>query len=105
MEGVWKRDVFHRPGVVRRHLQVGWPSDEVHGGAGDQDPEAEFEELMAATGQTAAFVDLRQANEHARWLGGSFVARPLGHISTRAVWSHHFDAFLFLRTQEVSEAR
>lgn len=71
----------------------------------DQDPEAEFEELMAATGQTAAFVDLRQANEHARWLGGSFVARPLGHISTRAVWSHHFDAFLFLRTQEPSEAR
>jgi erythromycin esterase-like protein len=73
--------------------------------ASDQVPEAEFEELMAATGQAAALVDLRQANEHAHWLGGSFVARPLDHISIRSVWSHHFDAFLFLRTQEPSELR
>jgi len=71
----------------------------------DQVPEAEFEELMAATGQTAALVDLRQANERARWLGGSFVARPIDHVSMRSVWSHHFDAFLFLRIQEPSELR
>lgn len=71
----------------------------------DQVPEAEFEELMAATGQTAALVDLRQANERARWLGGSFVARPLEHVSMRSVWGNHFDAFLFLRTQEPSELR
>jgi erythromycin esterase-like protein len=71
----------------------------------DQDPEAEFEELMAATGQTAALVDLRQANERASWLGGSFAARPLEHVSIRSVWSHHFDAFLFLKTQEPSELR
>ena len=71
----------------------------------DQVPEAEFEELMAATGQAAALVDLRQANKRARWLGGSFVARPLYHVSLRSVWCHHFDAFLFLRTQEPSEFR
>ena len=71
----------------------------------DQVPEAEFEELMASTGETAALVDLRQANKRARWLGGSFVARPLEHVSIRSVWSHHFDAFLFLRTQEPSEFR
>lgn len=60
---------------------------------------------MDSTGETAALVDLRQANERAHWLGGSFVARPLDHISIRSVWSHHFDAFLFLRTQEPSELR
>lgn len=71
----------------------------------DQDPEAEFEELMAATGQAAALVDLRKVKDRAGWLGGPFVARPLDHISLRSVWSHHFDAFLFLRTQEPSKLR
>ncbi len=71
----------------------------------DQVPEAEFEELMAATGQTAALVDLRKVEDHASWLGGPFVARPLCHVSVRSVWSHHFDAFLFLRTQEPSKLR
>jgi erythromycin esterase len=71
----------------------------------DQVPEAEFEELMALTGETAALVDLRQINKRARWLAGSFVARPLDHVSVRGVWSHHFDAFLFLRTQEPSVFR
>ncbi len=71
----------------------------------DQFPEAEFEELMAATGQAAALVDLRKVKDRAGWLGGSFVARPLEHVSVRSVWSHHFDAFLFLRIQEPSELR
>ena len=71
----------------------------------DQFPEAEFEELMAATGQTAALVDLRKVKDRAGWLGGPFVARPLCHVSVRSVWSHHFDAFLFLRIQEPSEFR
>jgi erythromycin esterase len=71
----------------------------------DQVLEAEFEELMAATGQTAALVDLRKVKDRAGWLGGSFVARPICHVSVRSVWSHHFDAFLFLRTQEPSERR
>ena len=71
----------------------------------DQVPEAGFEELMAATGQTAALVDLRQANERARWLGGPFVARPRGNVAFRSVWRDHIDAFLFLRTQKPSEIR
>ena len=71
----------------------------------DQVPEAEFEELMAATGQTAALVDLRKVKDGAGWLGGPFVARPIEHVSMRSVWSHHFDAFLFLRIQEPSELR
>jgi len=71
----------------------------------DQVPEAEFEELMAATGETAALVDLRQANKRASWLSGAFVARPDEHVSMRSTWSHHFDALLFLRTQEPSEIR
>jgi erythromycin esterase len=71
----------------------------------DQVPEAEFEELMAVTGETAALVDLRQANERASWLGGAFEARPICHVSVRSVWSRHFDAFLFLRTQEPSVRR
>jgi erythromycin esterase len=71
----------------------------------DQVPDAEFEELMAATGQTAAFVDLRQTGERARWLGGPFVARPWEHVSIRSVWRDHFDAFVFLKKQEPSEIR
>lgn len=66
----------------------------------DQYPEAEFEELMAATGQSISLVDLRQGIKQDRWFGGSFIARPIGNISMRSVWSHHFDAFLFLKTQE-----
>ena len=71
----------------------------------DQDPEAEFEELMAATGQTAAFVDLRNVKEHVSWLKGPFEARPICHVSVRSVWSHHFDALLFIRKQEPSDLR
>ncbi len=71
----------------------------------DQVPEVEFEELMASTGENAALVDLRQPNKRAHWLVGSFVARPFEHVSMRSMWSHHFDAFLFLKTQEPSEFR
>jgi erythromycin esterase len=71
----------------------------------DQVSEAEFEELMAATGQGAALVDLRKVEDRAGWLHGPFEARPLSHVSVRSVWSHHFDAFLFLRTQEPNELR
>ena len=71
----------------------------------DQVPDAEFEELMATTGQTAALVDLRKVKDRAGWLRGPFVARPLCHVSVRSVWSHHFDAFLFLRKQEPNKFR
>ncbi len=71
----------------------------------DQAPEAEFEELMAATKQTAALMDLRNVDDHASWLRGSFEARPICHVSVRSVWSHHFDAFLFLKKQEPSDLR
>jgi erythromycin esterase len=71
----------------------------------DQVPDAEFEELMAATGQIAAFVDLRHTGETARWLEGPFVARPWEHVSIRSVWRDHFDAFVFLKKQEPSEIR
>jgi erythromycin esterase len=71
----------------------------------DQVPEAGFEELMAATGQAAALVDLRKTNEGAHWLSGPFVARPWEHVSIQSVWRDHFDAFLFLRTQEPSKIR
>ncbi|MBN2264564.1 MAG: erythromycin esterase family protein [Candidatus Aminicenantes bacterium] len=71
----------------------------------DQVPDAEFEELMAATGQIAAFVDLRQIGKRAHWLAGPFVARPWEHVSIRSVWRDHFDAFVFLKEQEPSKIR
>jgi erythromycin esterase-like protein len=71
----------------------------------DQFFESEFEELMAATGQAAALVDLRSSKDHSGWLSGPFVARPVDHVSIRSVWSRHFDAFLFLRRQEPSKLR
>jgi erythromycin esterase len=104
-DGVWKvfgKEMYSIAPVSYEGRWAGRGAEE-YTVVSDQVPEAEFEELMAATGQAAALVDLRKVKDRAGWLGGPFVARPLEHVSIRSVWSHHFDAFLFLRIQEPSE--
>jgi len=104
-DGVWKEFGEEMYSIAPVSYEGKYSGDGEFTVVTDQVPEAEFEELMAATGQTAALVDLRKVKECAGWLGGPFEARPICHVSVRSVWSHHFDAFLFLRTQEPNEFR
>jgi erythromycin esterase len=66
----------------------------------DQHPAPEFEELMEAAGFDHGFVDLRQAAREGTWLGGSFLARPNGHLTEQRIWSEVLDALFFVREQE-----
>jgi erythromycin esterase len=66
----------------------------------DQRREAEFEELMAATGHRSGLVDLRTAVAERTWLAQPFFARPINHSTDRSRWGSNVDAFLFIRTQE-----
>jgi len=66
----------------------------------DQHPLPEFEELMHAAGFEFAVVDLRRAAEEGTWAGGSFLARPDGHLTQERTWSHYLDALFFVREQE-----
>jgi erythromycin esterase len=104
-DGVWKEFGEEMYSIAPVSYEGKYSGDGEFTVVTDQVPDAEFEELMAATGQTAALVDLRKVKDRAGWLGGPFVARPLCHVSVRSVWSHHFDAFLFLRKQEPNEFR
>lgn len=70
----------------------------------DQNPQFEFEELMEAAGHELAMVNLREARERGDWMGGTFLARPLHHITERAPWSDLLDVLVFIRTQEPSRA-
>ena len=104
-DGVWKEFGEKMYSIAPVSYEGKHSGDGVFTVVSDQVPDAEFEELMAATGQAAALVDLRKVKDRAGWLGGRFVAQPVDHVSVRSVWSHHFDAFLFLKTQEPSEFR
>ena len=70
----------------------------------DQRREAEFEELMAATGRRSGLVDFRAAGAEGSWLAQPFFARPLNHSTDRSRWGDNVDAFLFIRTQEPAVA-
>jgi hypothetical protein len=66
----------------------------------DQDSEPEFEEIMTATGNHIAMVDLRGAVAEQAWLGQPFLARPITHSTNRSRWGSSYDAFVFIKTQE-----
>lgn len=66
----------------------------------DQHPLPEFEELMSAAGFDYGLVDLRRARPEGNWAAGEFLARPIGHATTPAVWSELFDALLFVREHQ-----
>ena len=78
------------------------PDDLVFTIVSDQHTGPEFEEMMRATGRNFALVNLREAARARSWLGGSFLARPLLHITERAPWSRVLDAIFFVRNQEPS---
>ncbi len=66
----------------------------------DQHPLPEFEELMSAAGFDYGLIDLRRARSERNWAGEEFLARPIGHHTTPAVWSALLDALLFVREHQ-----
>jgi erythromycin esterase len=70
----------------------------------DQSREAEFEELMTATGLRIGLIDLRAPVAAGAWLARPFLARPINHEAERSRWGRNVDAFLFIKTQEPSAA-
>jgi erythromycin esterase len=70
----------------------------------DQHEDAEFEELMWATGHRLGLVNLREPTAEDAWLTRPFLARPIQHTVDRSQWADNFDAFLFIATQTPSVA-
>ncbi len=89
--------VSHTGAYCRDTSEYPWPAWTI---VPDQHPLPEFEELAAAAGFEFAFIDLRAPAKEGFWLGGSFLARPIGHAVDRSVWSQNFDALFFIRNQE-----
>jgi erythromycin esterase len=63
----------------------------------DQRPQAEFEELMNATGADFAFVDLRRPSKGGEWLRKRLIARPLINTAIEGEWYRAADGFFFIR--------
>lgn len=107
-DGVWSEfgDRSYSIAFVSYEGSYHWAHDQrpTYNIVPDQDPEAEFEELMAAAGQRVAVVDLRTAVADNTWLGQPFLARPIGHSTDRSRWGSNYDAFVFIRTQEPAVA-
>lgn len=107
-DGVWSEfgAASYAIGLVSYEGSCQWPSPQwsMYDIIPDQRREAEFEELMAATGHRFGLVDFRTAVAERTWLAQPFFARPMNHSTDRSEWSRNFDAFFFIRTQEASVA-
>jgi erythromycin esterase len=68
-------------------------------GVPDQQPLADFEQLMVQAGFEYGLLDLRRAAEEGSWAGGAFFARPFIR-SEESVWSEAADALFFIRRDE-----
>lgn len=63
---------------------------------------ASLDGLWRDSGQSLAFLDLRNLAADGLWLNSPLVARPLGYQTMTAAWPRHFDGFFFTRTMSPS---
>ena len=76
--------------------------DGVAGQAGGQTwplsaaPEGSLEALLHAANKAVAFLDFGEASNGAEWLSTPLLARPLGHVLVRSIWTKQFDGLLFI---------
>jgi erythromycin esterase-like protein len=66
----------------------------------DQDPAAELEELLGATGLDAAFLDYRHIPRGGEWLREPMLSRPFAEHAKIARWPDVLDGIVFLREMQ-----
>lgn len=69
--------------------QRSWPVEHT-------DSAIELEDMLHATGNAFAFLDLRHVPRGGEWLNDSLYARPMGNTPVRLRWPEQLDGFFFI---------